>query len=56
MAKQKSKKDKGLQVRVVFLTDEDQRDWLQRLSDSTGAPISHIVRQAVAEYRQRKAV
>lgn len=55
MAKQaqKSKKDKGLHQRVVFLTDEDQQSWLQAQSESTGAPIANIVRRAVDEYRQR---
>ena len=52
---QKSKRDKGLHERIVFLTDRDQQSWLQAQSESTGAPIANIVRRAVEEYRQRLA-
>ena len=51
----KSKKDKGLHERVVFLTDKDQYSWLQAQSESTGAPLAHIIRRAVDEYRHRLA-
>jgi hypothetical protein len=45
-------KDQGLHQRVVFLTDQDQWDWLHALSESTGAPVGVHVRRAVEAYRQ----
>jgi arsenate reductase-like glutaredoxin family protein len=44
-------KDKGLQERIIFLTDESQRAWLQAQSEQSGAPVSAIVRRAVDAYR-----
>ncbi len=49
----KSKKDKGLHSRVVFLMTADQHAWLQARSESTGIPIAFTVRQAIQEYRER---
>jgi predicted DNA-binding protein len=53
MAKpEKSSRDKGLQERIVFLTDADQRQRLQEHSELTGAPIATILRRAVDMYLQ----
>jgi hypothetical protein len=49
----KSKKDKGLHERVVVLMNSEQHAWLQTQSERTGAPLAHIVRVAVQEYRNR---
>ena len=43
------KKDEALNIIETFLTDE-QLSRLQRVSDMTGAPISTLVRIAVADY------
>ena len=50
---EKSKKDKGLQSRVVVLMTSDQQAWLQAQSEATGAPVGNIVRRAVEDYRER---
>jgi hypothetical protein len=36
--------------RVVFMTDKDQQAWLFWRSAETGAPISEIMRRALAFY------
>ena len=43
------KKDEALNIIETFLTDE-QLARLQRVSDMTGAPISTLIRIAVADY------
>ena len=43
------KKDEALYILETFLTDE-QLARLQRVSDMTGAPISTLIRIAVADY------
>jgi hypothetical protein len=43
------KKDEPLNILETFLTDE-QLSRLQRASDMTGAPISTLIRIAVADY------
>ena len=43
------KKDEALNIIETFLTDE-QLSRLQRVSDMTGAPISTLIRIAVADY------
>jgi hypothetical protein len=43
------KKDEALNIIETFLTDE-QLSRLQRVSDMTGAPISTLIRIAVAHY------
>jgi len=47
MAKAKAKQDKGLNERIVFLTDAGQRKWLEDQSKLTGAPISTLIRRAI---------
>lgn len=48
----KTSKAKGLDVRIGYLTNADQRDWLQAHSEATGVPITAIIRRAVEAYRQ----
>ena len=43
------KKDEALNILDAFLTDE-QLSRLKRVSDMTGAPISTLIRIAVANY------
>ena len=43
------KKDEALNILETFLTDE-QLFRLKRVSDMTGAPISTLIRIAVADY------
>ena len=43
------KKEEALNILETFLTDE-QLSRLQRVSDMTGAPISTLIRIAVADY------
>ena len=49
---EKSKRYKGLDVRVGVLVSTEQRDWLQAQSASTGIPLTAIVRRAIDAYRQ----
>jgi hypothetical protein len=48
----KSKKDKGLNERVVVLMTAEQRAWIQSHSDATGVPVTAIFRRAIEQYRQ----
>ena len=50
--KPKSTRDRGLQQRIVFLTDKDQEAWLHEQSRATRAPLGDILRRAVDAYRQ----
>jgi hypothetical protein len=43
------KKDEALNILETFLTDEELSR-LKRVSDMTGAPISIVIRIAVADY------
>jgi hypothetical protein len=43
------KRDEALNILETFLTDEEQSR-LKRVSDMTGAPISTLIRIAVADY------
>jgi hypothetical protein len=53
MAKKlKSTRDRGLQQRIVFLTDKDQQAWLQQHSRDTHEPMGTVLRRAVDAYRQ----
>lgn len=45
-------KDKGQNIRVVFMTDEAQRKWLDEQSEETGAPLGEIIRRAIAAYQE----
>jgi hypothetical protein len=45
-------KDKGLNQRVTFMTDKNQRDWLAQQSAASGAPLGEIIRRAISAYRQ----
>lgn len=49
-------RDKGLNQRVTFMTDKNQRDWLARQSAVSGAPLGEIIRRAINAYMklQRK--
>ncbi len=44
-------RDRGLNERIVFLTDKNQREWLQKQSESTGAPVGDIIRRAITTYQ-----
>jgi hypothetical protein len=44
--------DKGQSNRVVFMTDDAQRKWLDEHSAATGAPIGEIIRRAIAAYQE----
>lgn len=37
-------------ARVVFMADESAQEWLKWRADETGAPISEIMRRALAFY------
>lgn len=41
--------------RIAFVTTEDQREALDAISRETGAPISEIIRRALAEYLSKHA-
>ncbi len=45
-------KDKGQDQRIVFMTDEAQRKWLDEQSKATGAPMGEIIRRAIAAYQE----